>query len=155
MKLTAAELTYVRSQGLYITERCDACGKLLNRSFRYTITGKPEVYCSAGCRDLTFFGNPREAKKHSMPEKCLNCGATLEGKRRGALYCDETCKKRAARKGRTELTAEPQITGTATQSNHGVADVKNVDQGNRITKPSHASRIALGDSNPPPRESAG
>ena len=40
MKLTAAELTYVRSQGLYITERCDACGKLLNRSFRYTITGK-------------------------------------------------------------------------------------------------------------------
>ena len=56
MKLTARELAYVRSQGLYITEKCDACGKLLNRSFRYTITGKPEVYCTGVCRDLVFFG---------------------------------------------------------------------------------------------------
>jgi len=30
MKLTAAELVHVRAQGLYITEKCDGCGKLLN-----------------------------------------------------------------------------------------------------------------------------
>jgi hypothetical protein len=30
MKLFAAELAYIRSQGVYITEKCDACGKILN-----------------------------------------------------------------------------------------------------------------------------
>ena len=85
MKLTASELFYVRSQGLYVTEKCDACGKLLNQTFRYTIAGEPEVYCSAGCRDLAFFGDTREAKKRSTPGKCVYCGATFEGKRRGAL----------------------------------------------------------------------
>ena len=63
MRLSPAELAFVRSQSLYITEKCDACGKLLNQTFSYTITEKPEVYCSAGCRDLVFFGNPREAQK--------------------------------------------------------------------------------------------
>ena len=133
MKLTAAELACVRSHGLYITAKCDKCGKLLNQTSRYTIAGKPEVYCSAGCRDLVFLGNPREAQKRSMPGKCLNCGATLEGKRRGALHCDETCKKRATRKGRTQSTAEPQITGTPTQSNQLLAEAKNGSTGNRIT----------------------
>jgi len=99
MKLTAAELACVRSQGLYITDKCDGCGKVLNQTVRWTIAGKREVYCSAACRDLAFFGDPREAKKHTTPGKCVYCGGTLEGKRRGALYCDESCKKRAARKG--------------------------------------------------------
>jgi len=98
MKPTAAELTYVRSQGLYITEKCDACGKLLNRSFRYTITGKPEVYCSAGCRDLEFFGDRHEAAKHATPGICAFCGGLLQDKRRGAVYCSDKCRKRAGRK---------------------------------------------------------
>jgi len=32
MKLTAAELDYQRSQGLYITEMCDRRGNLLNQT---------------------------------------------------------------------------------------------------------------------------
>jgi len=133
MKLTAAELAFVRSQDLYITEKCDGCGKLLNQTFRCTITGKPEVYCTAECRDLVFFGDPREAKKHFTPGKCVYCAATLEGKRRGALYCDETCKKLAARKEMAQLTAEPRITGTPPQLNQRVTNPKTVLQGNRIT----------------------
>ncbi len=125
MKLTAAEFALVCSQGLYITEKCDGCGKLLNQTFRYTIAGKPEVYCSAGCRDFAFFGDTREAKKRSTPGKCVYCGATLEKKRRGALYCGEKCKKRATRSGRAHSTAEPQITGTPTQSSQRVASPKN------------------------------
>jgi hypothetical protein len=85
MKLTATELVSVRAQGLYITDKGDGCRKLLNQTFRYTIAGEPEVYCSAGCRDLAFFGDTREAKKRSTPGKCVCCGATLERKRRGAL----------------------------------------------------------------------
>jgi hypothetical protein len=46
MKFTAPELAHVRSVGLYLTERYDDCGKLLNQSFRYTIKGKAEVYCA-------------------------------------------------------------------------------------------------------------
>jgi hypothetical protein len=85
MEISAHELAYVRVQGLYITEKCDGCGKLLNQTFRYTIAGKMKVYCSAGCRDPAFFGDTREAKKRSTPGNCVYCGITLEGKRRGAL----------------------------------------------------------------------
>ena len=120
MKLTAAELAYVRSQGLYITEKCDGCGKLLNQSVQYTVTGKPEVYCSAGCRDLAFFGDQHEVRKRSSPGRCVYCGASLKGKRRGALYCDEICKKRAARRKQPDSMAQRQITGTPSPRNQGV-----------------------------------
>ena len=70
MKLTSAELTYVRAKDLFITDKCDGCGKLLNQSYRYTITRKPEVYCSALCRAEVFFAGRREGKKHATHGKC-------------------------------------------------------------------------------------
>lgn len=93
MKLAASELACIRSLGLHITEKCDNCGKLLNQAVRYTITSKAEVYCSPECRDLGFFRDGREARKHASPGKCVCCGASLKDKRRGALYCDEICKE--------------------------------------------------------------
>jgi hypothetical protein len=148
MKLTAAELAYVRSQGLYVTEECEGCGKLLNQTIRYTIAGKPEVYCSAGCRDLAFFRDHREARKHSTPGRCTYCGATLKGKRRGARYCDEICKKRAARAERSRLTAQPQITGTPTQLNQQVASSQSGGQGDCITSRAQSLRTAPGEDCP-------
>lgn len=145
MKLTATELAYARTQGLYITDKCDGCATLLNQTIRYTISGKPEVYCSSGCRDLTFFGDTREAIKHSTPGKCVYCRAPLAEKRRGALYCDETCKKRWARARRSSSTAEPQITGTPTQLNQRVAAPKTGGQGDCITCGPHHPRNALGE----------
>ena len=129
MKLNSAELASVRAMGLFLTEKCDGCGMALNQTFRYTITARPEAFCSALCRDSAFFADRREAQKHSTPGKCVYCKANLEGKRRGALYCDETCKKRAGRIGKT---AEPKITGTPTQSNQRLGNQKNDWQGNRI-----------------------
>jgi len=38
MRPTSTELACLRAQGLYITEKCDGCGNLLNQSIRYTIT---------------------------------------------------------------------------------------------------------------------
>ncbi len=61
MKLPAAELAYVRSQGLYVTEKCDGCSKLLNQSVRYTIKDRPEVYCVFGLNLLWCGGQPRAA----------------------------------------------------------------------------------------------
>ena len=108
MKLNETELAAVKSTGIIITEKCDGCGKFLNQTFRYTVANKPEVYCEAACRDVVFFGN----KKHSSPGKCVCCGGSLEGKRRGALYCDEICRKRHSRKEydsyrRVEITRTP------------------------------------------------
>lgn len=117
MKLTSEELAYVPSLGLYITEKCDGCGKILNQTVRYTITGKPGVYCSAACRDFAFFGDQREAKKQANGRKCAYCGATLEGKRRQASFCDHTCQMRFHRTEQASATGEAQETVTATQSN--------------------------------------
>ena len=113
MNLTPTELAYVQSRGLYLSEKCDGCGKLLNQAIRYTIAGKPQVYCSAACRDSAFFGDRYQARKHSSPGKCANCGAPLKGKRRGALYCDEICKKRLGRMRQPIIAAKGELSGTA------------------------------------------
>jgi hypothetical protein len=144
MKLNAAEFAHVRSQGLYITEKCDGCRKLLNQTRRYTIAGRQEVYCSAVCRDTVFFGDPHQAKKQATPGKCSYCGGCLKGKRRGALFCDEICKKRLARKTGHNSTAEVQLSGTPAQSNQRVAEVKTGEQGNRIAGVPRRVRNALG-----------
>ncbi len=124
MKLTAAELTYIRSQGLYLTEKCDGCGKPLNQALRYTITGRPEVYCSAACRDLAFFANRHEALKQATPGKCAYCGGSLKGKKRGALYCDDICRVRHSRVRERTGTRQLEKSRTPTQSNQGLADAK-------------------------------
>jgi hypothetical protein len=99
MILSPAELAYVDSLGLYITEECDGCGKLLNQTVRYTITQKPEVDCSAECRDFAFFGDRREVSKHAGKRRCANCGGSLQTKKRGAVYWDDVCRKRPTRTG--------------------------------------------------------
>ncbi len=138
MKLTADELAYVRSLGLYVTEKCGQCGKLLNQTVRYTIKDRPEVYCSAVCRDTVFFGDSRIAKNHSTPGHCAYCGASLKGKRRGTLFCDQNCKRLTYRNGNRETTRQPKITGTPAQANQGITDPKNGDKGNRMADPSTA-----------------
>ena len=113
MRLTEAEFAYVRSLGLYVTEKCAGCGKVLNRTFRYTITGKPEVYCSAACRDFVFFGDRHEARKRSTPKVCAYCGGPLEGKKADALFCSDKCRKRFSRTGDIIGTAELSKSRTA------------------------------------------
>ena len=124
MKLIAEEIVYVRSQGLYLTEKCDGCEKVLNQTFRYTITGKPEVYCSAACRDFAFFGDRYEANKRANSGNCAYCAGTLKGKRRDALYCDDVCKKRANRKAKRMTVAEVEKAGKPTLSSQGFTGAK-------------------------------
>jgi hypothetical protein len=132
MKLASAELASVRALGLFLTEKCDGCAKALNQTFRYTIAGRPQVFCSALCRDTVFFADGREARKHSTPGKCVYCRASLNGKRRGALYCDEICRKRAAGAGKAERTRESEITRTPTQRSQRLRDQEKVTPDNRI-----------------------
>jgi hypothetical protein len=124
MILSPAELAYVDTLGLYIAEKCDGCGKLLNQTVRYTITGKPEVYCSAECRDFTFFGDRREVNKHAGKRRCANCGRGLQTKKRGAIYCDDVCRKRAAWKEECVTTGKVEKSRTPTQQNEELAEAK-------------------------------
>ena len=124
MKLTSAELACVRAQGLYITGKCDGCGKLLNQTVQYTIAGRREVYCSAACRDTAFFSDRHEAKKRATPGKCAYCGGSLKGKKRGALYCDDVCRMRHSRVRERTGTQQVEKSRTPTQSNQGLADAK-------------------------------
>ena len=124
MKLTPTELAYVRSKGLHITEKCDGCGKLLNQTVRYTITQKPEVYCSAECRDAGFFGDRREVKKRATPKRCAFCGTSLEGQRRQALYCNARCKMRCVRAEKARLAGKVAEMVTVTQQTQQFADAK-------------------------------
>jgi hypothetical protein len=146
MKLRPPLFAYVRAQNLYIAEGCDCCGMVLNQSFRFTIAGRPEVYCSATCRDLTFFGDPREVKKRSTPGKCVYCGGTLKGKKRGALYCDDVCRMTHTRVRQRRGTLQVEESRTPIQSNQRVASPKTGGQGNRIAGGPQPFRNARGES---------
>jgi len=110
VNLTPTELAYVRSLGLYITEKCDGCSKVLNQTVRYTIADRPEVYCSSSCRDRVFFGDKYRARKakRDSTARCAFCGGTMHGKRGDSVFCSIRCKQaswRAARKTSESATS--------------------------------------------------
>lgn len=121
MQLTT-EQSYdlLAKHGCYVTEACDKCGQLLG-PVRYTRKGESgagqfpppkdahpvrrmefPAYCSRECRD--------GAEAHT-PGTCKGCGARLpEGKRRGSLFCDDTCRQNAHRvKDCTIIRDRPRI----------------------------------------------
>lgn len=93
--------------GVYVKEACDKCGQLLG-PVRYTRKGEAGVWCSRECRD--------GASAHE-PRTCKGCRARLpEGKRRGSMFCDDACRKIAARSRTRELsrTSRPIYAGFCT-----------------------------------------
>jgi hypothetical protein len=88
MKLDEKQTRHLlRMHGTFLTEACDQCGQLLG-SVRFTRHGECGAWCSRACRD---------GVDHS-PTLCRGCGTSLIGKRRGAIYCDRTCRMRTVRK---------------------------------------------------------
>jgi hypothetical protein len=77
----------LHTHGFYVAEVCDRCGKILG-AVRFTRQGDAGAWCSRTCRD---------GVDHS-PTVCRGCGTSLVGKRRGAIYCDRTCRMRTVRK---------------------------------------------------------
>ena len=93
-----------RERGICVHECCNRCGQLLG-AVRYARFGEPGVWCSRRCRNGT--------DAHT-PGTCRTCKARLpEGKRRGALYCDDACKQ-AAHRLRTDvrLSQTPKLSVT-------------------------------------------
>lgn len=77
----------LRLHGVYLLEACDGCKRLLG-PVHFTRRGDSRAWCSRACRD---------GVEHS-PTVCRGCGTSLVGKRRGATYCDRTCRMRTVRK---------------------------------------------------------
>jgi hypothetical protein len=69
--------------GAFVTEICDKCGKILG-PIRFTRCGQAGAWCSKSCRD---------GFEHK-PGTCLGCGVPFNGKRKGALFCSDVCRKR-------------------------------------------------------------
>ena len=96
MKLSAEQQAAIRERyGVCVNEACDKCGQVLGR-VRFTSKDEPGEWCSRECRD--------GVEAHA-PGTCKGCGARLpEGKRRGALYCDDACKQNAHRSKTSQLS---------------------------------------------------
>ena len=101
---TAQSYTLLEKHGCYITEICDRCGKGIG-PVRFTRPGESGVWCSRECRDGT--------KAHE-PGTCRHCKAKLpEGKRRGAVFCDDACRKASQRQnGTLRAPATPKLSRT-------------------------------------------
>jgi hypothetical protein len=96
MRLTTKQSReLLEEHGCYVNEACEKCGRLLG-AVRFTRHGESGVWCSRECRD---------GPEARSPGICKACRARLpEGKRRGTLYCDDACRKSAARSRNAELS---------------------------------------------------
>lgn len=89
MKLAAEQCAAICAQrSSWVSEACDKCAQVLT-CVRYTRRGEKGEWCSRECRD----GN-----KAITPGLCCGCGASLQGKRRGAIWCSDTCRDRVKRR---------------------------------------------------------
>jgi hypothetical protein len=75
MNLTPAELASVRAQGLFLTEKCDGCGKVLNQTFRYAVTGG--IFCLIPARFSQI--ELRGARGNRASRVTLNLNSSMPG----------------------------------------------------------------------------
>lgn len=84
MRLTEAQTRELLAKhGAYVTEACDKCAQILG-PIRFTRYGQTGEWCSKQYRD----GFERK------PGTCLGCGVALNGRRKGAMFCSDVCRKR-------------------------------------------------------------
>jgi hypothetical protein len=90
--------------GMFAREICDKCGQILGPA-RFTRKDEKRVWCSRECRDGA---NARE------PKTCGHCRARLpDGKRHGAVFCDDACRKAFQRQnGTLRTSARPKLSRT-------------------------------------------
>lgn len=62
MQLTRNQQADLRERGIFASEICDKCGKILG-AVRYTRRGEPGEWCSHECRDGIAAVQEREARR--------------------------------------------------------------------------------------------
>lgn len=81
----------LQERGIWVTEVCDKCGRLLE-SVRWTRRGGPGEWCSAACRD-----GIKTAPLKAKSKTCRQCGVSLYGKRADSEFCSDVHRKRFAK----------------------------------------------------------
>jgi len=110
MRLTKEQsCALLEKHGCYGKEVCDRCGTAVHYAKPLHDSRRSRrVWCSRECRD--------GVKVHE-PGTCRHCKARLpEGKRRGAVFCDDACKQAAHRSKtdvRTSETSTLSVTNTS------------------------------------------
>ena len=110
----------VSRYGLYVKEKCDRCGKLVQQSFVYRPIGVTDssgpkrnglekervVYCSLECQWRAYYGEEkyeRVKSKRQPPEpsgpKCIECGRSIPSfKKDDSRYCSRRCAQKKRRR---------------------------------------------------------
>jgi endogenous inhibitor of DNA gyrase (YacG/DUF329 family) len=132
MKLTMEQRRkFFREFDVWITEACDECGQLLG-SVRWIRSGEATGFCSAVCRDGIKSDSTTEG---GVSASCKNCGTSLAGKRQGAMYCSDVCRKRSKKFS----TAQKDIFIAETPiQKQGLINTQNDGSTNTITRPVEA-----------------
>ena len=96
---TKASYALLEQFSLYVKECCDQCGQII-AIVCYTRAGDSGVWCSRGCRD---------GKEAHAPGTCKGCGVSLQGMKRGAKWCSDTCRKRPGSQKVLDVPKNPGI----------------------------------------------
>jgi hypothetical protein len=113
MKLSEEQCKHLaREHSVYANEVCDRCAQILG-PVRWTIQGQLGAWCSQLCRDGF------DHKAHT----CHSCGVSLNGKRKHARFCSDTCRKRLKVRNRPRNPETPiankGVTGAISQFGYG------------------------------------
>jgi hypothetical protein len=127
----------LQERGIWITEACDKCGRLLG-SVRWTRRGEPGEWCSAACRDEVSHGERKADSK-----TCRECGVALTGKRADSEFCDEAHSKRYRRREQSKTAHNREIIPDTPIGKQGPADAQNGGSTNTITRPPQALETAV------------
>src|SRR6266849_6698703 len=83
-------------------EVCDTCSMILG-PVRFTSANQKGVWCSRKCRD---------GENAWEPGRCRGCQVSLIGKRRGSLWCSDTCKARTCQTKTKTPTLYPPLSAS-------------------------------------------
>jgi hypothetical protein len=137
MKLTKEQSQkLLRERGIWITNACDKCGQLLG-AVRWTRRGELGEWCSAECRDGIGTGAPKSNSKG-----CLECGASLDGKRVDADFCSRTHMMRYRRREVSRTRQKREISGNTPIGKQGLTDAQNSSWTDTLIRPTQALEAA-------------
>jgi len=98
MKLTTTELSVLRSQGAFITERCDLCGKVLNQIGATRSLAGPK--CSARPSAVTLDSSPRRERRGSTrPQDAVRTAVLISWAKSQALCSAMLCAEKRSLAG--------------------------------------------------------
>lgn len=127
MKLTDQEKLQAKSKGAMVSDKCDACGRVLNY-LRYTIKDDNREFCTAAERDKCFY-TQAELDKATKGGSCIHCKGPKEETNRP--YCS-TCNSVADPAG--ILTGKAKKTKKLVEASGGGEKPKDTVRINRRTR---------------------